>query len=71
MLINSNCDSAIISPDAQIVCSSARMEFGAKICFALNYLFALAVYVRLDFTPGEENNKSISILVNCFPMLTF
>lgn len=78
MLINTS-DSPIISPDAQIVCSSAQMEHGAtskrqqraKICFALKYLFALAVYVRLNFTPGEENNKSISILVDCFPIADF
>lgn len=39
-----------------------------EICFALNCFFGLAVYVRLDFTPGEENNKSISLFSG---LLTF
>lgn len=59
------CGRAIISPDARIVCLSAQMEHDAlrrrqrwaKICFALNCLFALAARDHLNFTPGEENNK--------------
>lgn len=59
------CGLAIISPDARIVCLSAEMEHDAlrrrqrwaKICFALNCLFALAERDHLNFTPGEENNK--------------
>lgn len=80
MLINTD-DSAIISPDAHIVCASALMEHDAlsergtaaepRFVSAQKYLFSLAVYVHLNFTPGEENNKSISILVDCFPMLSF
>ncbi len=44
--------------------ATSRRQQRAKICFTLNYLFALAVCVRLDFTPEEENNKSISVGVD-------
>lgn len=66
-------DSAIISPVAEIVffralrwsmVLGAREEQRAKFCFALNCLFALAVYVSLDFTPREENNKSVSVWID-------